>query len=78
MAKKKIFKTSYSFGGWNWKKFLVGLERPLVALITAAGTYWASQSPGLAAIISASVMLLHSIIKYYVKEYAENSSITVR
>ena len=69
MTNGKVVSASFSMTGWDWKKFLAGLERPLTALITATAAYFITADPALASIIGGIETVLHSIIKYYVLEY---------
>lgn len=70
MAKKKITSKSFSFEGFDFKKWLISVEKPLVAIVTSTATMLQTQNPELSAVIGLVSTLAYNAIKYFVKEYS--------
>jgi hypothetical protein len=72
MARKpKVIVTSKanSFDGFDFKKLVISLEKPLVGLITAVITEVQVQNPALAGLAGVVGTIFYSTVKYFVKEY---------
>lgn len=71
MAKKaKVISTSMSFDGFDYKKLLLSMEKPLVGLATAVIVDLQIQAPHYSAAIGIVGTLVYASIKYFVKEYS--------
>ena len=70
----KIVSAKFSFEGWDWKKYIDSMEKPLIALLLPVG-YLLEQKMYLEALSTLGIGIvavsLYSAIKFYFNSYKE-------
>ena len=69
MVNTKILSPTMSFKGFDYKKLLLSLEKPLVGLTVAFFAQLALQVPAYSAIIGGVGTVIYNATKYFFNEY---------
>lgn len=67
----KILSENFSFKGFSFRKWLVSVEKPLIAIVSSTAAMLQTQNPELSVGIGLATTLIYNVVKYFVKEYKE-------
>lgn len=59
---------SFSFEGWNYKRFIRGRKKLIIAAVGYIGGFIVTSNPAISGIVAAGSELIYAILEYFLKE----------